>query len=227
MQVEDEGSNRRRIFQVRVLGGLGILLVLGYALLFRGGRLLILDALIAIVTSLILVGLFSFYLPGQITKQVEDDRKIGRNFIGYGIGLLVAFILGIVTLQMMGVQDLSDMLTTHRMEALVFVPYTIFIFMSTGLSFFLGYRYFRLAGVIDPKGLVFERGGFFFAVGIPCLGVAILLLIMAAWESIAVSDILTLMGFILLVTFFVILMFSAFFDVSLQAKRKREAEKPS
>ena len=69
MHVEKERSNRRMIFQARVLGGLGILLVLGYALLFRGGRLLILDALIAIVTSLILVGFFSLYLPGQITKQ--------------------------------------------------------------------------------------------------------------------------------------------------------------
>ena len=215
------------IFQARVLGGLGILLVLGYALLFRGGRLLILDALIAIVTSLILVGFFSLYLPGQITKQVEDDSKIGRNFVGYGIGLLVAFILGIVTLQMMGIQNFSDMMTTHRIEALVFVPYTIFIFMSAGLSFLLGYRYFRLAGVLDPKDSVFEHGGFFLAVGIPCLGVAILLLIMAAWESVAISEILTLMGFILLVIFFVILMFSAFFDVSLQAKRKRETEKSS
>jgi hypothetical protein len=227
MKTENDESNTRRIFQVRVLGGLSVLLVLGYALLFRGGRLLIFDALIAILTSLILVGIFSLYLPGHIGRQVEDDINVGRNFVGYGIGLVVAFIFGVVTLQMMGVNSLSNMLTTHRIEALVFIPYTILTLLSVGLSFYLGYRSFRLAGVIDPTGSLFEHGGFFIAVGIPCLGVSILLFIMATLGSEPISDILTLVAFILMVVFFVILMFSAFFDVSLQAKRKREAEESS
>ncbi len=227
MKAENEVSNTRMIFQVRVLGMLSALLVLGYAILFRGGRLLILDALIANVTSLILVGIFSIYLPGQIGRQIDDDIKVGRSFLGYGIGLTVAFIFGVVTLQMMGVHSPSDILTTHRMEALVFISYTIFIFISAGLSFFLGYQSFRLAGVTDPKGSLFEPAGFFFAVGIPCLGVSILLFIMASLWSGPITDLLTLVAFFLIVIFFIILMFSAFYDVSLQAKRKREAEKPS
>lgn len=223
MHTENEETNLRIGFRIRVLGILSALLVLGYAIILQGGLLFIPDALIAIVTSLILVGIFALYIPRHVEKQIDDDIKVGRLFFGSGIGLAVAFIFGVVTLLMMGVHSFSDIMTTRRIEALFFITYSIFVFISAGLSFYLGYRYYLLGKVEEPKVSFFEKGGFFIAVGIPCLGVSVLLFILASWWYGPITDILTLVGFILMVIFFLIFVFSAFLDVSIQAK-KREAE---
>jgi hypothetical protein len=208
MKEEFKHPSFRLIFRIRLLGILSALLGIGYlAVSLLGLTLVHIDVLILIAGSLILVFGFAIYRLLQIEKRIETEMKIGRSFLGTGVCLFVALLLGISAFLLVGINQFSDLLSVNRWEGLLLIPYLVFVFLSAGLSFYLGFRYHQL---IEES--FFVEGGLFLAVGIPSLMTIVLLIILSLFAWGPAVDILSLITIALGVFFFVIFIFSAIFN---------------
>jgi hypothetical protein len=222
MRVQIEESTERMMFWLRFLGALSVLLCLGYwALFLLGVTQPIVEPANITVTSLVFVSLFGLFMPRQIQQLLTQESNWGRLFLGCGIGLSVAFFLGIMAFLLIGIDSLSEFLSVYRWEALLLIPHVIFLFLSASISFTLGYRYHHLTKRVNPsEGSLFFQGGLFIAVGIPSLIATVLLFILSVVFSDPVSEILSFTGCILMVFVFIIFIISAILNQEASAKTR-------
>jgi hypothetical protein len=222
MREQTEESTERMMFWLRFLGILSVLFCLGYWTLFLlGATQPMVEPANMTVTSLVFVSLFGLFMPRQILKLLTQESNWGRLFLGCGIGLSVAFFVGITAFLLIGIDSLSEFLSVYRWEALLLIPNVAFLFLSASISFTLGYRYHRLTKRVNPsEGSLFFQGGLFIAVGIPSLIATVLLFILSVVFSDPVSEILSFTGFILMVFVFIIFIISAILNQEASAKTR-------
>jgi hypothetical protein len=192
----------------------------GYCILYFAGETGdLVDPLAYVFVSLILFGIFGLYMPFYIEKRLEKELSVGRYFFGCGIGFLIAFFLVLFAFQRIAIDGGTNFLTINRFEALTLIPLILVSFMCLVLSFILGFRFHLLTMLDEPsKGSFFRKGELFIAVGVPCFVISAILFATAAIVWTPVAEFLSVVGFIPLAVFIVVLIISACKDVQSTGK---------